>query len=323
MRIAVLDCQSMGQGLEFSALEAIGEVIYYDYTEPSQVIERLEGVDVAVSNKIVYNQSVIESSPDLKLICMTGTGYNNIDLDAARQVGIGVCNVKDYCTESVAQHTFAMTLHLLNNLSYYQDYVDNGHYIEDADFKHYEVTYRELNALRWGIIGLGNIGRRVASLAEAFGCEIVYYSTSGKNKNQTYQQVTLETLFATSDIITIHAPLNESTLDLIDAAAINRMKKEVILVNVGRGGIINESDVCEAVLKDKIGGLGIDVFKEEPMTRTSPYRTVFRNKNVIITPHVAWASVEARQRVVEEVALNISAFLKGEKRNRVEGCIGC
>lgn len=318
MKIAVLDMKSIGADLDYNVLATLGDLIIYEYTEASQVVERLKDVDVVVSNKIIFNEEVIVGAKTLKLICMTGTGYNNIDIKAAKANKVGVCNVKDYCTESVVQHTFAMVLHLLNNLSYYQKYVGEGIYIGDEDFKHYEVSYRELSALRWGIIGMGNIGQEVAKIAKAFGSEVVYYSTSGLNNEQSYQQVSYEQLIEESDIITIHSPLNAKTLNLIDKKALSKMKKDVIIVNVGRGGIVNESDAVDALLTDKIGGLGIDVFTSEPMSATSPYIKILNNPRALLTPHVAWASIEARQRVINEVGKNIKAFASGGFCNRID-----
>lgn len=318
MKIAVLDIKSIGEGLDYSPLYEAGEVTLFDYTDQTQVLEHLKGVDVAVSNKVIYTKEIIKALPDLKLICMTGTGYNHIDVAAAKSSGVGVCNVIDYCTESVAQHTMAMVLHLVHQLSYYKNYVSEGRYIDDEDFTHYEVKFRELGAMRWGIVGMGNIGRRVAELANAFGCDVVYYSTSGRNNDQSYQQVDLDELIESCDIITVHSPMNERTSNLVDAKILDRMKRDVILVNAGRGGIINERDVVDAVLKGGIGGLGIDVLTKEPMSADSPYMEVRNHNNVLITPHVAWAAVEARQRVIHEVLENITTFVSGKRRNRVE-----
>lgn len=321
MKIAVLDVKSIGQGgLDYEPLNLLGDVEYYDYTDTDDVIKRLTDIDVAVSNKIAYDEEVLSQLPKLKLICMTGTGYNHIDTVSARKHNVGVCNVVDYCTDSVAQHTFAMVLNLLNNINYYKDYVTSGSYIEDESFKHYEVSYRELASMKWGgIIGLGHIGHRVADIASAFGATVVYYSTSGQNDNSHYKSVSLEALIESSDIITIHAPLNERTKNLITYKSFEKMKARAVVVNVGRGGgILNEEDVAKVIEKNLIGGIGLDVLSCEPMSKESPLIRVLDKNNLLITPHVAWASIEARQRVVSEVVKNIEAFYKKENMHRVD-----
>lgn len=318
MRIAVLDVKSIGEGLDYSPLYRLGDVEMYDYTSREDVVDRLKDIEVTVSNKIIYDESILSQLPKLKLICMTGTGYNHIDVNAAAEHGIGVTNVVDYCTDSVAQHTLAMVFHLLNNIGYYMQYVQSGLYIGDEDFTHFEKTYREVSKLQWGIVGMGNIGRRVAEIAQSFGASVVYYSTSGKNVSQAYKHLALDELLSSCDIITIHAPLNDSTRGLFGYEQFRQMKKDAVIVNVGRGGIIDEHCIEKVLNENLVTGIGLDVLTSEPMTADSPLRNLVKDSRLLITPHVAWASLEARQRVITEVADNIDAFVKGVKRNRVE-----
>lgn len=318
MKIAVLDKKSLGDGINYDPLRAHGKVSLYDFTKESEILLHLKGIDVAVSNKIIYTEELLKQLPDLKLICTTGTGYNHIDINAAIKLGVGVCNVVDYCSDSVAQHTVAMVLSLLNKLSYYNKYVTSNAYVGDEAFSHFETSYHELRSLRWGIVGLGNIGKRVADIAKVLGSEVVYYSTSGKNTPSDYKRVDFETLTTTSDIITIHAPLNGVTKDLFDLMVLREMKKDAILVNVGRGGIVNEEDIASAITEHLIGGIGIDVLENEPMDMNSPLLKVIGDERLLVTPHIAWASLEARQRVILEVAHNIEDYISGMKRNRVD-----
>ncbi len=318
MKIAILDKATLGEALEYDLVDALGQVERYENTSKDQLIDRLQGVTVAISNKCVYSKEVIEAAKDLKLICSTGTGYNTVDLETARNRGVGVTNVKDYCTDSVAQHTIAMVLHLRHQLGYYRDYTSSGEYVEDHKYKHYSRPFHELPGATWGIIGMGNIGKKVASLAQILGCHIQYHSTSGKNLSQAYKHVTLDELLASSDIITIHAPLNDQTHHLIGKDNVHLLSPKTILVNVGRGAIIDAEALVEHVKERGIGGLGLDVLEVEPMEASSPIKEIMDQDRVLLTPHVAWASVEARQRVICEVAYNIKSFLEGGKRNRVD-----
>jgi lactate dehydrogenase-like 2-hydroxyacid dehydrogenase len=251
---------------------------------------------------------MMETLPDLKLICVAATGTNNIDLEYAKEKGITVKNVVSYSTESVAQSTFAMLLHLLNKLSYYEAYVKSGAYARGDIFTHHGPAFWELNGKRLGVIGLGNIGRRVARIAEGFGMEIVFYSTTGRNNNINFRRFDLDTLLGTSDVVTIHAPLTETTRDLIGFERIKLMRPCAIILNTGRGGIINEADLARALNENIIAGACIDVMSTEPIKSNNPLLKVVDREKILITPHMAWASMEARARLIEGVARNIEQF---------------
>jgi glycerate dehydrogenase len=246
--------------------------------------------------------------PDLKLICVAATGTDIIDLDHAREKGITVKNVHAYSTESVAQSTFAMLLHLLNKLTYYEAYVKSGAYAKGDIFTHHGPAFWELNAKRLGVIGLGNIGRRVAKIAEGFGMEVVFYSTTGRNNNINYKRFDLDTLLGTSDVVSVHAPLTDTTRDLITHEKIKLMKPCAILMNTGRGGIINEADLARALNENIIAGACLDVMSAEPIKPNNPLLKIMDREKILITPHMAWASMEARARLIEGVARNIEQF---------------
>ncbi|BDD09714.1 2-hydroxyacid dehydrogenase [Fulvitalea axinellae] len=309
MKIVFLDASSVGKVDTFQLLEDLGDFTAYELTAPEDTVARLQGVDVAITNKVVLDAEVISQCPDLKLICISATGMNNVDLDFAKSKGIPVKNVAGYSTESVAQATFAMLLSLANHIRSYDDYVKSGDYTSSPLFTHHAGTIYELNGKRFGIIGLGAIGRRVAKLAEAFGAEVVYYSTSGKNNNQEYASLSLDELLETSDVVSIHAPLNENTDKLIGAQALGKMRNSAILLNAGRGGIVDEEALAEAIDNGKIAGAGIDVFEREPMLAENPLLKVENKDRLVLAPHVAWASREARNKLVSLVSENIKSFI--------------
>lgn len=318
MKIAILDANSLGKGLDLTIFQSLGELYHYGFTDKDKVVARIKDVDVVITNKVVLDETNLKYAPNLKLICVTGTGTNNINKKYAHELGIKVTNVTDYSTQSVAQHTFAMLFYLYEQLNYYDNYVLSGRYVNDDEFGHYAIQFNELSQKRWGIIGLGNIGKKVAEIAQVFGCEVVYYSTTGNNFNSNYQKVDLETLLKTSDVVSIHAPLTEQTNNLIDYPLLKLMKKSAYLLNLGRGSIINEHDLVKALEEGLIAGVGLDVLSEEPMTANSPFLSIKKNRHkLLITPHIGWASVESRNRVLQEVYKNIEAFSNGEERNIV------
>ncbi|PKM65868.1 MAG: hydroxyacid dehydrogenase [Firmicutes bacterium HGW-Firmicutes-2] len=318
MEIVLLDQKSLGEKLNFDKLESMGSVTYYDYTNQEQIIERCANAEVVITNKGHFDKVTIEALSHLKLICMTGTGYDKIDVEAAKDKEIGVCNVLDYCSNSVAQHTLALVLQLVNHMNYYRDYVKSGKYIEDDAFTHYEVQINEIAQMTWGIVGMGSIGGKVAKIAQAMGAKVIYYSTSGKNQQDAYERVNFDDLLKRADIITIHAPLNDKTKDLFDEAAFSKMKKSAILVNVGRGDIVNEEALIKALKLDLIAGAALDVLSKEPMSKASKLIPMLEDSRLIITPHVAWASITARQKVIDEVAQNITEYVKGNSYQRVD-----
>ncbi|HWT27521.1 MAG TPA: NAD(P)-dependent oxidoreductase, partial [Mobilitalea sp.] len=252
-----------------------------------------------------------------KLICNTGTGTNMINFDYTNSRKITVANVKGYSTQSVVQHTFALLFFLYDKLSYYDNFVKSGEYSRSDIFNQSDVKFHELYGKTWGIIGLGDIGKGVAEIAKMFGCRVIYYSTSGENRNSDYRQVDLDTLLKESDIISIHAPLNDNTRDLIKEEQLLKMKKSAVLLNLGRGPIVNENALMKALKEDWIAAAGLDVLTVEPMLPGNPLGEIKDSSKLVITPHIAWAAVESRQRVTEEVYMNIAAFFQGEERNIV------
>jgi len=317
MTITILDKATIGKDIDFKAIHDLGKVEEYSWTEPHEVTSRCQNSDVIITNKVVFDKNNLRELPKLQLICLTATGYNNIDLEAAKQHGVTTCNVRGYSTEAVTQHTFSLLFYLWEKTRYYDEYTKSGEYARSTSFTHLQQTYRELYGKTWGIVGLGAIGKRVAQIAQAFGCRVIYYSTSGANDNKDYKRVDKQTLCKESDIISIHSPLNEATKDLFRLEDLGTMKPESIIINVGRGGIINEGDLVDALNRDWIAGAGIDVLTKEPMAVDSPYFDIKDPSKLIITPHIAWAPVETRQRVIQEVARNIQAFTQGKPINTV------
>lgn len=318
MRICVLDALTVGNDIDLSPLSECGELIIYDLTAPDEVAERIKEVDVVITNKVVLNESNLKEASCLKIIALLATGYNNIDIDYAKKKGIAVTNVAGYSTESVAQHTFAMLLHMMEHLGQYDEYVKSKAYSESQTFTYIAWPFREIKGKRLGIIGFGEIGKAVARIGEAFGMEIVYYSTSGQNNSGAgYERLELAELLKTSDVVTIHAPYNDKTHELIGYEEIKQMKKSAYLLNLGRGRIVVERDLARALNEDLIAGAGLDVLENEPITKENPLFSVTDKNKLLITPHIAWASVEARTLLIQEVVANIQAYGRGELRNRI------
>ena len=308
MKIVFLDAKTIGEDINLSGFDKLGEVVKYSFSTSEEVPERVSDADVIIVNKIQVNESTIGAAKNLKLVCVTATGTNNLDKDYLNSRGIAWRNVAGYSTESVAQHTFAMLFFLLEKLRYYDDYVKNDHYTNDTIFTHFEEVFYELSGKTWGIIGLGNIGRRVASIAEAFGAKIIYSSPSGSAPQDGFCQVDLDTLYSSSDIISVHAPLNEFTENLIDKKAFSMMKKSCIFLNLGRGPIVVEQDLCNALEQGVIRAAGLDVLCAEPMSADNPLRQVQDPDRLLITPHIAWASLEARKRMMGIILGQIEEF---------------
>lgn len=314
MKIVFLDARTVGELPNLDELKTLGDITFYETTSPSQTSERIEGADVVITNKVILDRELIEQSPNLKLICIAATGMNNVDLEAAEKAGVEVKNVSGYAAKSVAQATFAMLLNLMHQIPYYDRYVKDGSYSKSDIFTHLDRPFHELHGKRLGIIGLGTIGRATAAIAEAFGAEVVYYSTSGQNNDQPYQQLSLDELLATSDVVSIHAPLNENTVGLIGEPELKRMKPSAFLVNTGRGGIVDEPALAEAIDAGEIAGAALDVFETEPLPAESPLLKVKQSDRLILVPHIAWSSVEARTELMEGVIGNIHEFKKRTQR---------
>ena len=310
MKIVFLDAKSIGEDIDLSGFDRMGEVVKYDFSTPEEARERTKDADVIILNKVVINEKSIGEAEHLKLVCVTATGTNNLDKAYLDAHGIAWRNVAGYSTESVAQHTFALLFYLLEKLRYYDDYVKTEKYIGDTIFTHFANRFHELSGMTWGVIGLGAIGRRVADIAKAFGCHVIYYSTSGKNSQPGYERVDFETLLKESDIVSVHAPLDENTKGLMNRDAFAKMKKNAIFLNLGRGPIVNEADLAEALELGVIAAAGLDVLETEPMTEQNPLRRIKDSDKLLITPHIAWASVEARTRLMGIILEQVKEYFE-------------
>lgn len=303
MKIVILDRATLGFDISVDIFSKFGEVVSYDMTKNDETKQRIEDADIVLTNKVVIGRNEMGDSR-VKLICITATGMNNVDLEYAKQKNIQVKNVAGYSTSSVVQVAFSMIFQIVTKLNYYKNYVDEGNWQKSNIFTHIDEPFFELDNKRVGVIGLGEIGRDFAKKASAFNCEVVYYSTSGKNSNGDYMQVSLDELLKTSDIISIHAPLNENTKNLLTYENMKNIKEGAILLNLGRGGIINESDLAK-IIDEKEIYCGIDVVSVEPILEENPLLKVLNKNRLLLTPHIGWASVEARNRLVKMVAKNI------------------
>lgn len=308
MKIVILDRATLGFDIDMSIFETLGEVESFDVTNETQTINRVKNADIVITNKVVISKEVMDNS-NLKLICISATGTNNVDLEYAKQKNIQVKNVAGYSSSSVVQLAFSMIFQIVQKLDYYKKYVDEGNWQKSQIFTHIDKTFFELDGKKVGIIGLGDIGRNFAKKAKAFDCEVMYFSTSGKNSNSEYKQVSLDELLSTSDIISIHCPLNENTKDLLNYENMKNIKDGAILLNLGRGGIINEADLAK-IIDEKEIYCGIDVVAVEPILEDNPLLKVKNKNRLLLTPHIGWASIEARTRLVKMVAENIKEFQK-------------
>lgn len=316
-KIVILDGKTLGQ-VDLAKLKEFGTLDYYETTKPEEVKERIKDANIILTNKVVLNGDNLSVATDLELICETATGFNNIDVVYAKEKGIAVTNVAGYSTTTVVQHTFATALALMEKIGYYDNYVKSGEYTKSGLFTSLHKPFNELDGKTWGIVGLGNIGRRVAKVVDAFGAKVVYFSTSGRNATDDYTRVSFDELLETCDVISIHAPLNENTEGLFNYEAFTKMKKNSILVNMGRGPIVVEADLARALNEECIAGAALDVFAFEPLKEDNPLLKINELDRLILTPHIAWASIEARERLFDGIIANIKAFYNGEIRNRVE-----
>ena len=308
MKIVFLDVKTIGEDIDLSGFNKLGEIIKYPFSTSADVPERTLDADVLIVNKVQINEQTIGQAKNLKLVCVAATGTNNLDKAYLDKRGIAWRNVAAYSTESVAQHTFAMLFYLLEKLRYYDDYVKEDRYTNDTIFTHFAEHFYELKDKTWGIIGLGNIGRRVARIAEAFGARVIYTSPSHSAPQEGYRQVEMDTLLAESDLISVHAPLNEYTENLIDMEVFKKMKKGCIFLNLGRGPIVVEADLADALEQNILTAAGLDVLCEEPMSEDNPLRRIKDSKKLFITPHIAWASVEARTRLMSIILGQVKEF---------------
>jgi len=308
--IVFLDLETIGKVDNLKLISKLGSFEYYDETRESEVVERCLGKEIVIVNKVEMSAQVMQQLPDLKLICVAATGVNNVDLNYTKSNGIEVKNVAGYSTDSVAQLTFTMLLYLINKPYYYDSYVKSGAYSRSDSFTHHNEPFWELKGKRMGIIGLGTIGRQVARIAESFGMEVVFYSTTGRNNHISYKRFELDDLLKSSDVVSIHAPLNNQTRNLLTYEKMKLMRPCAILLNLGRGGIIDEVDLARALNENLIGAAGIDVMEQEPINADNPMLKLFDKEKILITPHMAWASKESRELLVEKIARNIEVYFK-------------
>lgn len=304
LKIVFLDTNTLGNDISFEPITSLGDYKGYEETPAELVKERIQECNVLIINKIKVTKEVIDAAPNLKLICEAATGTDNIDIPYAKSKGIEVKNAVNYSTESVAQTTFMHILNLVGKADYFDNHVKSGEYSRGNCFTDVTNPFFELKGKHLGIIGLGNIGSRVAQIGEVFGMRVSYYPTSGTAHSDKYPALSLDELLASCDIISIHAPKNERTNNLITYDKLSLMKKEGYIINMGRGGIINEEDLSRALNEDIIAGAAVDVFVNEPFKQDHPYLSVKKDK-LRFTPHIGWASKEARKLLVEKIAHNI------------------
>ena len=309
MNIVLLDAKTLGDDLDLSSLETFGTLTKYQTTSPDETLNRIKNANIISTNKVIITAQMMKEAPLLKLICIAATGMNNVNLDTAKTLDIKVKNVAGYSTKSVVQHTFAMALYLIEKMAYYDNVVKSGAWTRSELFTDVSKPFFEISGKKWGIIGLGSIGQEVAKVATVFGAEVCYYSTSGQNNEQVFSQLELDALLKTCDIISIHSPLNEKTQNLISASELTLLKKGAILLNLGRGSIVNEADLALELDAREIY-VGLDVLTPEPIADDNPLMHIKNQEQLLITPHIAWASIEARQKLLEGIVKNIEDFLE-------------
>ncbi len=315
MNLVILDAASIGKDLDYSGFSQFGALTIYDKTTPGEIADRVRNADVLILNKVRLSRAVLAEAKKLRLICEAATGFDNIDLEYCREKGIAVCNVVGYSTQSVAQLTVAMALSLISKLNVYRSFVASGDYSKSGKPNLLEPVYHEIAGKTWGILGYGNIGKQVGKVAEALGCRVIVHKRTPVDDAKC---VSLEELCRQSDILSIHTPLNDGTRNLLNGDRIALLKQDCIVINVARGAVADENALAEAVLQGKIGGLGVDVYSQEPFPEEHPFAKIKDLPNVLLTPHMAWGAYETRVRLLEEMVENARAFFAGELRSRVD-----
>ena len=314
MNIVILDYKTLGDDLDLSGADKFGNVTKYPVTKQEDAAERLKDADVVIVNKVKMNESALKDAKNLKLICETATGYDNIDTEYCKKRGIAVANTPAYSTACVAQVTVSMACSLVTHLHEYRRFVHNGGYQNSVSANMLEPVYHEMSGMTWGIIGLGNIGKGVAKIAEAFGCRVI---ASKRTPDPDFECVELDYLLKNSDIISIHCPLTDKTRGMIGKVQLEMLKKNAIIINVARGAVWDEQAVADAIIENKIGGIGCDVFSYEPIDEKHPFVKILDRDNVLLTPHMAWGAFESRTRCFNTVLSNIEAYLNGKEQNRI------
>lgn len=305
MKIVFLDAGTMGTS-SLAPIERVGELTAWPNSTPEESIGRVSDCEVLIVNKIKVNDLLLAAAPKLRLVCEAGTGINNIDVDACARHGVIVRNVAGYSTDSVVQETFMHILNLLGNGAYFDNVVKSGAYSRSGLFTDYSRPFIEMTGKVLGVIGLGAIGSKVARIGSAFGMKVIYYSTSGTNHSEEYPSVSLEHLMRKSDVISVHAPYNERTAGLVGEKELRMMKPKAIIVNMGRGGIVVEEALAKVIDEGVIGGAGLDVYSTEPIPENHPLLHTRHPERLSMTPHIAWASIEARERLIQSIADNIA-----------------
>ncbi len=317
MKLVVLERNSVGTDIDVSCFEKFGEVTYYPNTVADNTAERVVDADIIIANKAPLNETTLKNAPNVKLICLFATGFDNVDITYCKNRGIKVANVINYCTPAVAQHTLLLALALAEKIAFYDDYVKSGAYGAQDRFSNFDRPFQDLEGKTWGIVGMGTIGRKVASLAQAFGCKVIFYSASGNSTCTEYDRVDFATLLKESDILSLHCPLTDRTRGLINKEAFEQMKNTAILINVARGPVVDTQALCDALTNNQIAAAGLDVLEKEPMAKDDPLSQIKDSTKLIVTPHMAWASTESRTNLVIEVCKNIESFLEDGNRNIV------
>ena len=315
MKIVFLDAATIGDDLTYESFYELGEVVVYPTTNEEEFEAHIDGADVVVINKLKLNATNLPKATNLKLICLAATGFDNVDLAYCRQNGIGVCNVVGYSTQSVAQLTLSMALSLYTHLGEYTDFVRGGEYTQNGLANRLIPVYHEIAGRTWGIVGYGNIGKQVALVAKAMGCRVLVYK---RTPVADAECVDFDTICQKSDILSLHVPLNEQTRNLLDETHIAMLKKDAVVINVARGAVADEAALTNAILEDRIAGLGVDVYSKEPFDTEHPFNKIKHLPNVLLTPHMAWGGYETRVRLLGEIKGNIIAFFDGKSRCRVD-----
>ena len=315
LTVVVLDASTLGDDLDLTPLQALGEVKVYQTSTPEEIAVRITDADVLMQNKAKLTADLLAKATKLKVICEAATGFDNIDVAYCREHGIAVTNVPGYSTQCVAQITFTLALSLITHLPQYTSFVQSGEYTASGVANRLSPAFCELYGKTWGIVGYGNIGKQVAKIAEAFGCNVIVHK---RTPEEGVRCVDIDTLCRESDVISLHTPLNDGTRGLIGRAQLDMMKKNAILVNVARGAVTDEEAVADALLSGKLAGFGCDVYSAEPFPAGHPIDRIKDLPNVCLTPHIAWGGYETRVRLLDEMIKNAQAFFRGEKRNRVD-----
>lgn len=318
MKIVILERDSLGTDISVDAFHEFGEVVAYRNTvSKEQIIERIKDAEIILANKAPLSKDVLEKADKLKYVVITATGYNNVDAAYCKERGIKVSNIAGYSTASVAQHTLAMALYLIEKIEHYNNYVKSGAYSAQSFFTNFDKPFYELAGKTWGIVGLGAIGSKVAEIATCLDCKVIYYSPHEEKPGIPYRRVDFDTLLEESDVISLHCPLTDETRNMFNMEAFEKMNGNTILINMARGPVVNEEDLCKALEEEYLCAAGLDVFGQEPISSDSPLLKIQDNSKLVLSPHTAWATVESRTRCVNEAYLNVEAYINGIDRNVV------